>query len=265
MRLKDKIVLVTGSAGGIGQAIARRCLVEGAKVMLHDRPGTSAEAALQAVDAQGTNQAAFQPADLSDPKACGELIKAVVASFGDIHILVNNAAVMTRGNLETTDAELFDRVIAVNLRAPLLLIRAALPYFRQAKGSTVLNIGSVNGHCGEQNQLAYSVAKGGLMTLTRNLADAHGVDHIRVNLLNPGWVLTPNEYALKIKEGLKPDWPTAVGPAVAPFGRLLSPEEVAHFAMAFISDEAGIVSGSIVDLEQYPLIGRNPAKNADRA
>jgi NAD(P)-dependent dehydrogenase (short-subunit alcohol dehydrogenase family) len=154
----------------------------------------------------------------------------------------------------------FDRTIAVNLRAPLLRIQAALPHFRRQGGGRVLNIGSVNGYCGERNQLAYSISKAGLMTLTRNIADAYGPEGVRVNLLNVGWTLTPNEHELKKKEGLPDDWPSRVSRTFAPSGRLLSPEDVAWAAVYFLSDEAPLVNGAILDFEQYPLIGRNPAK-----
>ncbi len=107
--------------------------------------------------------------------------------------------------------------MATNLRAPLLLIRAAFSYLKQSQGC-VLNIGSVNAYCGEANQLAYSLTKGGLMTLTRNLADAHGRDKVRFNQLNLGWVLSENEYRLKIREGLPPDWPEHPPAAFAPSG-----------------------------------------------
>ena len=98
------------------------------------------------------------------------------------------------------------------------------------------------------------------MTLTRNIADAYGPEGVRVNLLNVGWTLTPNEYGLKKKEGLPDDWPSRVSRTFAPSGRLLSPEDVAWAAVYFLSDEAPLVNGAILDFEQHPLIGRNPAK-----
>ncbi|MDQ3815851.1 MAG: SDR family oxidoreductase [Armatimonadota bacterium] len=264
MRFKDKIALVTGSvSGGIGEAIARRLARAGARVMVHGRPQEqdAAQRVVQAIRDEA-GEAAFHPALLENPSECEALIEAVVARFGGIHILVNNAATITRSNLETTDAATFDYTIAVNLRAPLLLIRAALPHFRRQGGGAVLNIGSINAYCGEANQLAYSISKGGLMTLSRNLADAHGHEGIRVNHFNLGWVLTPHEYQLKIKEGLPADWPQHIPAVYAPSGRILSPDEIAYFALAFLDDEAALVNGAVVELEQYPVIGRNPVKES---
>ena len=260
MLLTDKVALVTGSTTGIGEAIARRFALAGARVLVHGQRQEDAERVVGALQDAGAADADFHIADLQQPEECEALVGAAEARFGRLDILVNNAAQMTRSNLETTDADTFDRTIAVNLRAPLLLVRAALPLFRRAGGGAVLNIGSVNGYCGERNQLAYSISKGGLMTLSRNLADAHGTENIRVNHFNVGWVLTPNEYALKRREGMPEDWPQRLPPTAAPSGRLLSPEEIAHFALLFVSDEGALVSGAVVDIEQYPMIGRNPTK-----
>lgn len=258
MQLEGKTALVTGSATGIGEAIARRFAQEGARVMVHgleDERETG-----QAVAHPLPGGAAFAAADLADAAQCDRLIQTVLARFGGLDILVNNAARTTRSTLESTDAALFDGTMAVNVRAPLLLLRALLPHWRALGGGVVLNIGSVNAHCGEAGLLAYSVSKGALMTLTRNLADAHARDGIRVNQLNLGWTLTPNEYALKRHDGLPPNWPETLPPQTVPSGRLLRPEEIAHYALAFVADAGGPITGAVVDLEQYPVVGRNPPK-----
>jgi NAD(P)-dependent dehydrogenase (short-subunit alcohol dehydrogenase family) len=258
MRLKDKVILVTGSTTGIGEGMARIFAREGAKVMVHGRRKDAA----QKLVAEIGEQASFVIGSLEDPQAPAKLIAETINHFGRIDGLVNNAAAITRSNIETTDSELFDRTVAVDLKAPFLLIQAALPYFRGQGAGRVLNIGSMNGYCGERNQFIYSICKGGLMTLTRNLADAHGAEGIRVNQLNVGWTLTPNEFALKMKEGLPQDWPTKVSRTFAPSGRILSPEDVAWAAVYFLSDEAALINGPILDVEQYPLVGRNPVKES---
>ena len=256
MRLKDKVILVTGSTTGIGEGMARIFAREGARVMIH---GTREQAAQELAAELGEN-AACVIGPLDDPQVPARLVAETMAKFGRLDGLVNNAASMTRGNLDNTDLATFDRVLAINLKAPFLLIQAALPHFRKQGIGRVLNIGSVNGYCGERNQLAYSISKGGMTTMTRNLADAHGAEGIRVNQFNVGWTLTPNEYELKKKEGLPDDWPTKIPKTYAPSGRLLSPEDIAWAAVYFLSDEAALINGAILDLEQYPLIGRNPPK-----
>ncbi len=255
-RLDEKVILVTGSGTGIGEAMARRFMAEGARVMLHDKQ----EDALPALASELGKNAWYVIGDLEDHTAPARLIEATVSHFGRIDALVNNAAVKTRGGIEDTDEAGFDRTVNVNLKAPFFLIRAAIPYFRKQGGGRILNIGSINAYCGEISQCIYSACKGALMTLTRNLADAHGAEGIRVNQINPGWTLTPNELVLKATEGLPEDWPSRLPVEYAPGGRLFSPDDVASAAVYFLSDEATLVNGAVLDLEQYPMIGRNPPK-----
>ena len=259
--LADKVALVTGSASGIGEAIARRLAAEGARVVIHGHPRQEADAeAIVKSIREGGGDAVLQLADLEIAENCAPLIEAVVAPFGRLDILVNNAAVCLRGNLEATDAAFFDRIIAIDLRAPLLLIRAAWPHFRAQGGGRVLNIGSINAYCGEAALLAYSIAKGGMTTMTRNLADAHAVEGLRINQINPGWVLTDNERRIKVAEGLSEDWPMKIPRSHAPSGRIFQPEEIAHFAVQFLGIQAELVNGAVVEIEQFPVIGRNPVK-----
>jgi NAD(P)-dependent dehydrogenase (short-subunit alcohol dehydrogenase family) len=259
MRLQDKVILITGSTTGIGEAIARRCLAEGANVVIHGRDSDRA----RALASEWPDRTAVVLGDLADPALPRQLVDAAVRAFGRLDGLVNNAAlVVTRGDLQSTDAVFFDRMIAVNTRAPMLLIQAAHPHLKQTRGA-VLNIGSINAYCGEANLLAYSISKGGLMTLSRNLADALAYDQIRVNHFNVGWVLTPNEYRQKIADGLPDDWPDQVDPQFAPSGRILRPEEIAAAAIYWLSDESRPISGTVLEVEQYPIIGRNPTKRGE--
>jgi NAD(P)-dependent dehydrogenase (short-subunit alcohol dehydrogenase family) len=256
MRLQNKSIIVTGSTTGIGEAMARRFVAEGARVLVH---GLERDLGQRVLSDLGPGKAALQIDDLSDPAAPGRIVQAAVAAFGGVDAIVNNAAWIVRSNIETTDAALFERCMAVNVRAPLLLVQAALPHLKRAQGC-VLNIGSINGYCGEASQLAYSVSKGALITFSRNLADAFGRDRVRVNHMNLGWVLSPNEYKLKVSEGLPKDWPDHPPPAFAPSGRILTPEQVATAAVYWVGDESRPVSGTVMELEQYPVIGRNPIK-----
>lgn len=258
-QLQGKKVLVTGSVSGIGEAIARRFAAEGACVMLHGPKAGEGDGVVGPIREAG-GEAHFLAAALEQPDQCAELIARTVEQLGGLDILVNNAAAIIRSNLADTTAATFDYSQAVNVRAPLLLVQAAVPHFRTVGRGCVLNIGSINAYTGERNLLAYSVSKGALMTLSRNLADSLATENIRVNHFNLGWVLTPNEYAAKIRDGLPADWPEHLPPAFAPSGRILKPEEIAHFALAFVSDGGGPISGAVVELEQYPVIGRNPDK-----
>lgn len=251
MRLRGKAIIVTGSTTGIGEAIARRCVAEGARVLVHGRDETRGKE----VAASLGDAATLCVADLSDRSAPQRIVDAALKAWGRIDGIVNNAACLKRGNLSETDDELFDLVIGVNARTPLQLIRAAVDELVKSQG-TVLNIGSINAYCGEPKLLAYSMSKGALMTLSRNLANVLGPQGVRVNHFNVGWVLTPNEYKLKIADGLSKDWPEHVAAETAVSGRLMKPEEIAAAAVYWLSDESRPITGSVIELEQYPVIGR---------
>lgn len=256
MRLADKVILITGSTTGIGEAMARRFVREGARVMIH---GTRADAAAEVAGSLG-EAAAFHVGDLAEATTAPTLIEATLAYFGRLDAVVNNAAWVPKNNLTDLTLADWESVMAINLRAPFLLIQAALPALAEAKGA-VLNIGSVNAYCGEPNLLAYSVSKGGLTTLSRNLGDALHQSHgVRVNQINPGWVLTENEIQKKQAFGLPPDWHRHVPPVYAPSGGLIPAETIAAAAVYFVGEESRPISGSVVELEQYPFIGRNPDK-----
>jgi NAD(P)-dependent dehydrogenase (short-subunit alcohol dehydrogenase family) len=256
VRLKDKVVVVTGSTSGIGEAIARRAVAEGARVLVHGLEPELGEAVAGSLG----EAAALHVDDLADPEAAPRIIDAALSAFGRIDALVNNAARVQRSTLETTDAATFDGVLAVNARAPLLLIRAALDELEKTRGA-VLNIGSVNAWCGEPTFVAYSASKGALMTLTRNLGDTlHRERRVRVNQINPEWVLTEGEKQVQARQGNPPDWYEKLPKEWAPSGRLILPEEIAAAAVYWIGDESRPISGSVVDLGQFPVIGRNPPK-----
>ena len=255
MRLQDKVIIITGSTTGIGRALAERFVQEGARVLVHGRNRTEGAAVVASL----SGKAALYCDDLSDPSCPARIVQAALQAFGRIDGLVNNAAYIVRSTLETTDAAFFDSVMAVNVRAPLLLIQAAMPELRRRQGA-VLNIGSVNALSGEPALLDYSISKGALQTLSRNLANAHAESGVRINHFNVGWVLTPNEDALQRKLGQPADWTSRIPRQFAPSGRLIAPSEIAAAAVYWLGDESRPINGSVVELEQFSLIGRNPAK-----
>lgn len=254
MLLKDKIVLVTGSTTGIGEAIARRCFKEGAKVMIHGREEDRAKEICQEMG----NQSAYHLGNLLDFSVYENLIKSTVNKFGRIDCLINNAALSPRNNIDDINKDDFEWIINLDLRAPLFLTQAAVKEFRKQKTpGTIVNIGSINAYCGETALLVYSMAKGALMTMTRNLGDALSGENIRVNQINVGWTLTENESKMKQSQGFPPDWEKYIPKTFAPRGYLLRPEEVAAHAVFWASHQSAPTTGQVCEVEQYPVIGRN--------
>jgi len=257
MRLKNKVIIVTGSCTGIGKAIAIRCVEEGAKVILHGLEKDLGEEVLSLV---GSSNAVLHIEDITNEGAPERLIHAALENFHQLDAIVNNAARITSSDIHTTGTDYFRKVLEVNTVAPFRLIRAALPHLEKSKGS-VVNIGSVNAYSGEPNLLAYSISKGALMTMTRNLGDSLFRDNgVRVNQINPGWVLTESERIRKHEHGLPEDWYASLPKIYAPSGRILAPAEIAAAAVYFLAEESGPVSGQVLDVEQHPFIGRNLAK-----
>ncbi|MDC0936469.1 SDR family oxidoreductase [Pirellulales bacterium] len=258
MRLDGKVVIVTGSTTGIGAAIARRSVAEGARIVIHGRNRARGAAICKELG----DSAILHHDDLVDPEAPARIVDRALSAFGRIDGVVNNAAWVVRSSLLTTSADLFDKVMRTNVRAPLLLIQSAMDSLKSTQGS-IVNIGSINAYQGEPRQLDYSISKAGLMTLSQNLANVLAPDKVRVTHFNVGWVLTPNEYQLKVSEGLPDDWPETRDLQTVPTGKMTQPEDIASHVVFWLSDESRPISGSVIELEQYPFLGRNPLKEGE--
>ena len=251
--MENCVILVTGANEGIGFAIARICQIKGAKVVLH---GLDAGALAASANALGPD-VSFVAADLNEAGAPNRIIDFVIEQHGRIDGLVNNAAMLDRCTLDSVSADLIDRMFAVNVRAPLLLIQAAAAKMvAQKSGGSIVNIGSVNASCGAPTLLAYSATKGALATITRNLGATLGPKHVRVNQINVGWTVTESENRIQVAEGQPENWHDLIPPSYKPSGALLSPQQVARHAVFWLSDESAPVTGQVTDVEQYPMIGR---------
>jgi NAD(P)-dependent dehydrogenase (short-subunit alcohol dehydrogenase family) len=244
--------MVTGSSSGIGLATAKAALARGAKVLVHGHDAETVQASAAALGG-----APSCVADLAEPDAGDRVVEAALQAYGRLDGVVNNAGIFPRADLQDTDAAFFDRMFAVNARAPLLVARRAVRAFReQGSAGSIVNIGSVNAYCGQPDLLAYSMSKGALMTMTRNLADALAPERIRVNQLNVGWTLTETEIETQRRQGRRDDWPSRIPPLFAPTGGILSPEMIAEHAMFWLEDASAPVTGQVYEVEQYPFLGR---------
>jgi NAD(P)-dependent dehydrogenase (short-subunit alcohol dehydrogenase family) len=250
--LAGQVAVVTGSTQGIGGGIALKLAEAGARILVHGRDSQRAggEKTVEAIDAAGS-QALLVTGDLQDESHCRSIVRNALARFGRVDILVNNAGVVHRGTIEDTSTELWDEIFAINLRAPFLLCQEAVRHMKDRRSGCIVNIGSVNAYCGMKRLLPYSASKGALMTFTKNLANYLTKYRIRVNQINPGWVLTEGErHAVAVLEGKGENWlEDAV--KTRPFGRLLLPADIANAVLFFATNE--LISGAVLDYEQLPF------------
>lgn len=248
--LEDHVLVVTGAASGIGRAIAEHTAAAGARALLltdidEDGLRNTAENLGQKAQIQ------TYVADLADPDAPSEICRRAKDNFGRIDGLVNAAGLTTRASVIDGSVELWDRLFAVNARAPYLLMQAIMSeMLKQGRGGAIVNIQSINAHCGAPDLAIYSATKGALQTLTKNAANAHLKDGIRVNGINLGWTLTEAEHQMQSDVlGKGEDW--AERAAIdRPLGRLILPDDAARMAVYLLSAASAPMTGVSLDLEQ---------------
>jgi NAD(P)-dependent dehydrogenase (short-subunit alcohol dehydrogenase family) len=258
MKLKDKVIIVTGACTGIGKAIATQCVNEGAKVIVNGLEKALGE---ELIVSLGSENASLYIADVTHKGTPKALVEKAIQTFGKLDAIVNNAAFIATSDIDNTDLAFFEKMLSVNTIAPFSIIQAANHELSKTKGN-VLNIGSINAWGGEPHLMAYSVSKGALMTLTRNLGDSlFRQKGIRINQINPGWVLTEKEKKNKKEQGMKDNWYEDISDYFAPYGRIFKPEEIANMAVFLLSDHCGPISSQVFDMEQFPMIGRNMPKD----
>ncbi len=227
-RFAGKVALVTGARSGMGRATAARLAAGGARVF-----------AAQRGEAEGFESIR---ADFADPAAPAQTVKAVIAAAGRLDILINCAGMMEEGTALETTPEAWARTLAVNLTAPFLTIRAALPHL--AGGGAIVNVASIEALAANPRHPAYCASKAGLIGLTRAIAVDHGPDGVRCNAVAPGWIETG------LNDGMidaAPD-PAAFRAGLCrihPAGRVGAPEEAAAVIAFLASDDAAFVTGQV--------------------
>jgi NAD(P)-dependent dehydrogenase (short-subunit alcohol dehydrogenase family) len=241
VRLAGKVALVTGGAVGIGRSIAEAFLREGARVALSDVQVEAGERARQELQAFG--EVLFVPGDVSRSEDARRMVERTVEVFGRLDVLVNNAGVTLRGTVVDTEEPDWDRVMAVNLKGVYLCSKYAIPHMIRGGGGSIINIGSIASLIGLLENAAYNASKGGVLTLTRNMALDYARYNIRVNAICPAMIMTP---MLEAFIRLQPDpeaYVRSVEQAI-PLGRIGRPEDVAPAAVFLASDESRFITGS---------------------
>lgn len=241
MRLHDKVALITGAGSGIGRAAALLWASEGASVVVADVNDAAGQAVVAELRATG-GQAIYVHADVSQAADAENMVRAAEAAFGKLNVLFNNAGIMHSDddNAITTDEAVWDLTMNINLKGVFLGCKYGIPALRRAGGGSIINVASFVALLGAATpQIAYTASKGGVLSMTRELAVIHAREHIRVNALCPGPLRT--ELLMKF---LNTDAKQQRRLVHIPIGRFGEAHEIAQAALFLASDESSYVTGA---------------------
>ena len=246
MRLANKVAVVTGAGSGFGEGIAIRFAQEGARVVVNDIDADSADRVARAISDAG-GQASAKPGDVTKDADVAALVAHALATFGDLHVVVNNAGVTHRNQpmLDVTEAE-FDRIYAVNVKSLFLTARHAVPHFRSKRDGVFVTIASTAGVRPRPGLTWYNGSKGAAIVTSRSMAAELAPHNVRVNVINP----VAGETAL-LAQFMGEDTPEMRAKFVAsiPLGRLSQPSDIATAAVFFASDEAAFITGACLEVD----------------
>ncbi|MFM7253225.1 MAG: SDR family oxidoreductase [Ilumatobacteraceae bacterium] len=246
------VTIISGGTQCLGEATARALAATGTStgLILAGRSAARGTALADELTAAGT-PAVFVQADVRDVDSLRGIVNAAVTRFGTVHGLVNVAAATTRATLFTDTPEHFDSQFAVNARAPYFLIQAAARVMiEHGHGGSIVSVGSTSGHGGQSKLTAYSMSKGALSIMTKNLAFGLMRHGIRVNQVNPGWMDTESEHITQVEQDGAPENWLALAEPQRPLGRLVKPWEVANAIVYCLSDASGMLTGNCIDIDQ---------------
>lgn len=250
-RIDGKIAVVTGGTQGLGAMIARLFAHAGASgLVIVGRDAAKGVTVASAIEAETGVPVEMVAADLVNIDEVRQIIPAADKRFGRVDILVNAAGLTDRGNMLNTTPELFDRMIAVNTKAPFFLIQdAAKVMIREGIEGRITNIGTASARAGQPFLAPYSVSKGGMTTLTRNAAFSLMRNRIHINQLDIGWMDSDHERKLILSETGDPEFIDKAAKG-KPFGRILDPAEVARAVLWMSSNDSGMMTGATINFDQ---------------
>jgi NAD(P)-dependent dehydrogenase (short-subunit alcohol dehydrogenase family) len=248
-----RVAIITGGAQGLGAATAKRFLRDGfAGVVLVDRNAARLAQEEKALSEFGA--VATLAADLRDDATPQKAVDLALEKFGRVDVLLNAAGNTERCSIEDTSVEAYQRLFDVNVKAPLFMMqKAAAAMVKAGQGGVIINISSMLAHGGPPDIGIYAASKAALVALSKNAANTLKRKGVRVYCINLGWALTEGEHALQTGFHKQPEnWAEEAGRKV-PFGRLISPEDIAGTCAYLVSPAASMMTGAVIDYEQMPI------------
>ncbi|MDT4827862.1 Dihydroanticapsin 7-dehydrogenase [compost metagenome] len=247
MRFENKVVVITGGAGGVGQALVRLFAAEGARVMISDINADGCQAMVDQARELGA-EADCLAGNLREKEYCEAVIARTVERFGGIDILLNNAGIIPRGTIEETTDDMWFTAMDVNLNAVFFLCRAAIPHMKKRGGGAIVNTSSVWGTYPGPGHVAYCTSKGAVAALSKNLGRDCAPLGIRVNAVCPHEINTPMIRSGFERRGLDPDKAIEELNKTVPLGRIAEPEDIADVIAFLASDQARYIAGETVEV-----------------
>lgn len=240
--LENKVALITGAARGIGKALALKFASEGAAIAFTDiREDENFNKTLSELQALGV-QAKGYVSNAANFDETHEVVKQIVADFGRIDVLVNNAGITRDGLLLRMSEEQWDAVLTVNLKSAFNFSHAVVPIMMRQKGGSIINMSSVVGVGGNAGQCNYSASKAGMIGLAKSIAKEMGAKGIRANAIAPGFIIT--EMTGQLSEEIKAQWMKTI-----PLRRGGTPEDIANVATFLASDMSSYVTGQVIQVD----------------
>lgn len=240
--LRDRVVVVTGGASGIGEKIVEQFAKQGAEVAFLDIQNEAAMQLVSKISANGGTEPHFLHCDLTDINALRDCMQRIIAKFSTVDVLVNNAGNDARHSVEDVTPEYWDRSMAVNLKHQFFVSQAVIPVMKKASRGSIINLSSISWVIPSTGLPVYVTAKAAIVGLTRTLAHELGIDNIRVNCVLPGAILTERQKQLWFTDAYKAQ--ILSGQALK---RMILPEEVARLVLFLAADDSCAITAKLCD------------------
>lgn len=246
--LEGKNIIVTGGNKGLGRAMAVAAAVEGARIIIGSRDQKAGEEVLSEIKEKTGTDALFVPCDLTIVEDCKKLVDTAVKEVGQVFGLINYAGILPAATIEETEADLFNSVFDLNVRATFFCIKYVLPGMYKLGGGSIINIGSPHAYGGQFDRAAYACSKGSLLTLTKHVANNYASKQIRCNQIVIGWMITPGELEFRKSQGHDEEWLEEQGRIHVPMGRLQRNDDFIGGSNYLLSDQSSQVTGTVLNV-----------------